>query len=121
MLREALENLGRSCLAKKHAHIGTQDEAEHLMAMSCHLFEDMVATYLPPGDADHSPSAEKHIRLMLTIEGLEGPNTQDKAERCMAWTGHLDLHQSSVRYCWRRGWQNSPTPVRLQTALEELW
>ena len=25
---------------------------------------------------------------MLTIEGLEGPNAQDKAERFMAWTGH---------------------------------
>ena len=35
-----------------------------------------------------SRSTEKYIRLMLTMEGFEGPNTQDKAERFMAWTGH---------------------------------
>ena len=38
-------------------------------------------------------SAEKYIRLMLTMEGLEGLNTQDKAERFMAWTG-LHLQKS---------------------------
>ena len=36
-----------------------------------------------------SRSTEKYIRLMLTMEGLDGPNTQDKAERFMAATGHL--------------------------------
>ena len=36
-----------------------------------------------------SPSAEKHVRIMLPIEAREGPNTQDKAERLMAATGHL--------------------------------
>ena len=31
------------------------------------------------GDRGCSPSAEKHMRLVLMMEGLEGPNTQDKA------------------------------------------
>ena len=35
-----------------------------------------------------SPATEKHKRTVLTMEGLESPNTQDKAERFMAWTGH---------------------------------
>ena len=35
-----------------------------------------------------SPATEKHKRIVLTMEGLEGPNTQDKAERFMAATGH---------------------------------
>ena len=29
-------------------------------------------------------SGEKHKRIVLTMEGLEGPNSQDKAERFMA-------------------------------------
>ena len=36
-----------------------------------------------------SPSREKHKRIVLTIVGLEGPNTQDKVERVTAATGHL--------------------------------
>ena len=35
-----------------------------------------------------SPSAGKHVRMVLAMEGLEGPNTQGKAERFMAETGH---------------------------------
>ena len=31
----------------------------------------------------------KHKRIVWTIEGLEGPNTQDKVERVTAATGHL--------------------------------
>ena len=61
-----------------------------------------------------SLSAEKHIRLMLTIEGLEGPNTQDKAERFMAWTGQLfedviyTCHGKIVqhRFAFRELWKN---------------
>ena len=35
-----------------------------------------------------SLATEKLKRTVLTMEGLEGPNTQDKAERLMATTGH---------------------------------
>ena len=35
-----------------------------------------------------SPATEKHKRTVLTMEGLDGPNPQDKAERLMAATGH---------------------------------
>ena len=35
------------------------------------------------------PSAEKYMRIVLAMEAREGPNTQDKAERLMAATGHL--------------------------------
>ena len=35
-----------------------------------------------------SPSAEKHMRMVLALECFEGPNTQGKAERFMAATGH---------------------------------
>ena len=35
-----------------------------------------------------SPSAEKHMRMVLAMEGLEGPNTQGEAERFMAVIGH---------------------------------
>ena len=37
-----------------------------------------------------SPVTEKHKRTVLTMEGLEGPNTQDKAERLKATTGHSE-------------------------------
>ena len=36
-----------------------------------------------------SPSREKHKRIVLTILGFEGPNTQDKVERVTAASGHL--------------------------------
>ena len=49
------------------------------------------------GNLGCSLSAEECIRLMLTMEGLEGPNTQDKAERFMAWTGH---HLEDSRPTW---------------------
>ena len=59
MLRQALGNLVRSSPAEKHVRIvlvmeareflNTQDKAGHLIAMSCHVFEDMMATFLPPG------------------------------------------------------------------------
>ena len=65
----------------------------------------------------------KYIRLMLTMEGLEGPNTQDKAERFMAWTGHqledviATCHLSGIagyvagkivqhRFAFRQLWKN---------------
>ena len=61
MLRETLENLGRSPSAEKHMRIvlamearegpNTRDKAERLMAATGHLFEDMMATYHPPGIA----------------------------------------------------------------------
>ena len=35
-----------------------------------------------------SPATEKHKRIVLMMEGLEGPNTQDQAGRLMAETGH---------------------------------
>ena len=35
------------------------------------------------------PSAEKHMCLVLALQARQGPNTQDKAERLMATTGHL--------------------------------
>ena len=36
-----------------------------------------------------SPSAEKHGRIVLTMEALECPNTQVQAEHLMAVSGHL--------------------------------
>ena len=48
--------------------------------------------YLPSSTSDEnlgrSRSAEKHMRIVLMMKGLEGPNTQDKAERFMVATGH---------------------------------
>ena len=35
-----------------------------------------------------SRSTEKHMRIVLMLEGLEGLNTTDKSERFMAATGH---------------------------------
>ena len=35
-----------------------------------------------------SPSAEKHMRIVLALERRDGPNTQDQAGRLMAETGH---------------------------------
>ena len=34
----------------------TQDKAEQLMAVTCHLFEDMMATYHPPGEVAEQSS-----------------------------------------------------------------
>ena len=36
-----------------------------------------------------SPSAEKHMRIVLAMEAREGPNAQDKTERVRSATGHL--------------------------------
>ena len=43
------------------------------------------------GHLGRSPSAEKHMRIVLAMEAREGANTQDKADRLMAATGdHLE-------------------------------
>ena len=62
MHRQGLGNLGRSPSAEKHARMvlvtegregpNTQDQAGHLIAMGCRLFEDMKVTYHPPSIPD---------------------------------------------------------------------
>ena len=57
MFRQAFGNLSRSPSAEKHVRIAlaieareglnTKDRAEHLTAVSDHLFKDMMATYHP--------------------------------------------------------------------------
>ena len=71
-----------------------------------------------------SRSAEKHTRIVLMMEGLEGPDTQDKAERFMAATGH---HlEDVVATCRTTGIAGEVAgkivqhPVGLPTALEEI-
>ena len=39
-----------------------------------------------------TPSAEKYIHMVSSIESRLGPSTQDKAERLMATTGHFFEH-----------------------------
>ena len=62
---------------------------------------------------------------MLAMEGLEGPNTQDKAERFMAETGHhlVDVmdtyHPPGV--AGKAAGKIIQHPVGLPTTLEEIW
>ena len=52
-----------------------------------------------------SSPAEKHMRMVLAMD------------RLVAATGHIlqgcDGHLTSVKYCWRGGWQDHPTLVGL--------
>ena len=62
-----------------------------------------------------SPFAGKYMGIVLAMPAI-GPNTQDKAERFMAATGHhledlMDGHLSYPWYCWRGGQQDRPTPA----------
>ena len=72
------------------------------MAVSSHLFEDIMATYHPPGGADHSPSAEKHVRIGVGSGAREGPNTQHRAGHLIVVCSHffedMDGHLSSTMY-----------------------
>jgi len=68
-----------------------------------------------------SPSAEKHVHIVLAMEPLESPNTQDTAERLMADTGNLFEDMMATWYFWKGGWQIIQYPVGLPTALEEIW
>ena len=69
--------------------------------------------------------AEKYMSTVLVMEAGDGSglSRQSLASHGGDWPPFRgrDCHLSSVRYCWRRGWQNRPTPVSLQTALEEIW
>ena len=40
-------------------------------------------------DLHRSPSAEKHLRIVLAMEAREGLNTRDKVESLPVATGHL--------------------------------
>ena len=68
MSRVTLGNLGRSLSAEKRG-------------------ETVLRVTLE--DHDSSPSAEKHVCIVLAIEAPVGPNTQDRAEHLTAATGHL--------------------------------
>ena len=84
--RETLENLGSSPFAKKHVHIelakearegpNAQDRAERLMAP-------------PPRGRDCSPSADKHVNIVLAIRGLREPEHSRQAE-LSAWSSALN-------------------------------
>ena len=62
MLRDTLEDLGRSPSVKTHVRIvlaietlespNNRDQAGCLMAVPCHLFEHTIATYHPLGILD---------------------------------------------------------------------
>ena len=76
------------------------------------------------GNLDRSPFAENCKRIVLAMKGLEGPNTQHKAERLMAATGHLledvmdTFHQPGVDE--EVADKIVQHPVVLQTTLEEI-
>ena len=80
-----------------------------------------MANYHPPGIAGRSLSAEKLKRIVLPMEAREGPNTQDKAERFMAATGHhLEDMMATCHPPGRGGWDIIQHPVGLPTGLEEI-
>ena len=64
-------------------------------------------------------------RTVLTMEGLEGPSTQDKAERFMTATGHHP--EDVVATCHPPGIAGEVAgkivqhPVGLPTTLEDVW
>ena len=72
-----------------------------------------------------SPATEKLKRNVLTMEGLEGPNTQDKAERFMAATGHhledLMATYHPLGIAGEVAGKIVQHPVGLPTTLQEIW
>ena len=75
------------------------------------------------GNLCRSPSVEKHVRIVLAMEGLEGPNTQDKAERFMVVPRQL-FEDTNATYhplgILDRRLANHPAPVGFPAALEEI-
>ena len=67
--------------------LNTQDRAE---LATCHqVASHVIHLVVLPKIFAALPSAEKHMCLVLALQARQGPNTQDKAERLMATTGHL--------------------------------
>ena len=87
MLRETLENLCYSPSAEKCTRIvlamearegpNTQDKGECLMAATGHLFEEMMATFHPPGVAGgrqaRSSNVQWALRQLWKKNGVERP------------------------------------------------
>ena len=87
MLREALKNLGRSP-SDRAARLRTlKTKAEHLMAESRQLFENVVATNHQPGISDHS--LRDTSAVVLGVQVREGPNTQDRDQHLIVLYCHL--------------------------------
>ena len=69
---------------------------------------------------DRCPETKKHKDVVLTMVGLEGPNTQDKAKRFMAATGHIaTCHPAGV--AGKAAGKFIQYPAGLPSALEEKW
>ena len=60
-----------------------EDPVAHLVVLPNYQ-EDEAAFRRARENLRRARSGEKHKRIVLTMEGLEGPNSQDKAERFMA-------------------------------------
>ena len=66
-----------------------------------------------------SPATEKHKRIVLAMLGLEGLNTQDKAKRFMAATGH---HLEDVMATYHPpGVAERRLAFNTQWAFRQLW
>ena len=65
-------------------------------------------------------SEEKHVRIVLAMEGLEGPNTQDKAERFMAVR---QLFEDTIATCHPHGvlHRRLANHCQHQWAFQQLW
>ena len=79
----------------------TQDKAERLMAATGHLFEDMMATYHPPGIAGKvagkSPNTQWAFRQLWKQYGVE--LFQRDSQQCVhdgRRCGHIGILSSSV-------------------------
>ena len=62
-----------------------------LESVNCTGFEDTL-NILAALVLSCTPSAEKYVHMVSSMESRLGPSTQDKAERLMATTGHFFEH-----------------------------
>ena len=69
-------------------------------------------------DLHRSPSAEKHLRIVLAMEAREGLNTRDKVESLPVATGHL--FEGTMGTYHHRVLLIIQHPVGFPTALEEI-
>ena len=95
----------------------TQDKSERFMAWTGQHLEDsrpvffgILGSTVDTGSCfssrislkftlGRSPSAEKHMCLVLALQARQGPNTQDQTGRLKAATGHLFELTSFTWYC----------------------